>query len=144
MTEAACEIFVAMTLIHGRQHLIARHKVVALLFTVLSGATALGQTPALPAAKAALADAALENAIRQRFAKSKSAEDKFTVHVQGGVATIEGKTGVVQRKGSATRMAKTAGAKKVINRIQVSEAARDKASASLAQGRRRAQVKRSE
>lgn len=144
MTEAACEIFVAMALIHWRQQLIARHKVVALLFTVLTGVAALGQTPARPAAKAALTDAALENAIRQRFAKSKSAQDRFTVHVQGGVATIEGKTAVVQRKGSATRMAKSAGARKVINRIQLSEAAREKASATLAQGRRRAQVKRSE
>ena len=65
MTEAACEIFVAMTLIHWRQQLIARHKVVALLFTVLTGVAALGQTPARPAAKAVLTDAELENAIRR-------------------------------------------------------------------------------
>ena len=39
-------------------------------------------------------------------------------------------------------IAKTAGAAKVVNRIQVSQAARDRASANLEQGRRRAQVQR--
>jgi hypothetical protein len=41
-------------------------------------------------------------------------------------------------------MAKTAGAKQVMNKIEVSQTARQKASDNLAQGRRRAQVKRSE
>jgi len=62
--------------------------------------------------------------------------------VQGGVATIEGKTGVMQHKGSATRMAKAAGALAVNNRIQLSDAAKQKAAANLATGRRRAQIKR--
>lgn len=62
--------------------------------------------------------------------------------MQGGVATIEGKTGVVQHKGSATRMAKAAGALAVNNRIQVSDAAKEKAAANLETGRRRAQIKR--
>jgi hypothetical protein len=91
-----------------------------------------------------MSDASIENAIRQRFARSKAAADGFTVRVQGGVATIDGRTDVVQRKGAATRMAKSAGAKQVINRIQVSESARQKAGSNLATGRRRAQVKRSE
>ncbi|HXS97952.1 MAG TPA: BON domain-containing protein [Candidatus Limnocylindrales bacterium] len=94
------------------------------------------------ASKPRLSDAQLEAAIKAKFAKSKSAPEHFTVHVQGGVATIEGKTDVVQHKGSATRMAKTAGAIAVNNHIEVSEAARDKASESLEKGRRRAQVKR--
>ena len=100
--------------------------------------------PAPPAAKTQTSDADLEKAIRARFAQSKSGEDKFTVRVQGGVATIEGKTDVVQRKAAATRMAKTAGARQVVNKIEVSQAARQKSSENLAQGRRRAQVKRSE
>jgi len=106
--------------------------------------TAAGQKPA-PAkapAKPLLQDAKLEAAIRAKFAKSKINADKFTVHVQGGVATIEGKTDIVQHKGTATRLAKTAGAAAVINRVQISDAAREKAAANLEQGRRRAQVKR--
>ncbi|MGQ9634115.1 MAG: BON domain-containing protein [Bryobacteraceae bacterium] len=96
-------------------------------------------TPKVP-----VADAELEAAIRARFAKSKSGIDKFTVRVQGGVATIEGKTDVVQRKAAATRMAKAAGAKQVINKVEVSNAAKLKAAGNLTEGRRRAQVKRSE
>lgn len=96
------------------------------------------------ASKPAASDAEIEAAIRARFAKSKSGIDKFTVRVQGGVATIEGKTDVVQRKSAATRMAKAAGAKQVINKVEVSAAAKEKASKNLAEGRRRAQVKRSE
>lgn len=92
----------------------------------------------------ALSDAELEKAIRARFAKSKISTDKFEAHVQGGVATLEGRTDVVQHKGTATRLAKSAGAKQVVNRIQVSQAAKDKAAANLAKGRRRAQIKRSE
>src|ERR1700709_2415241 len=78
------------------------------------------------AAAPKLTDAQLEAAIRAKFAKSKIHEDKFTVRVQGGVAHIEGKTDVVQHKGVATRMSKTAGASMVDNRIQVSEAAKAK------------------
>ena len=64
--------------------------------------------------------------------------------MQGGVATLEGKTDVVQHKGSATRMAKAAGAIAVNNRIQVSDAAKQKSADNLEQGRRRAQIKRGE
>jgi hypothetical protein len=124
--------------------LIARHRLIALSVAILIGLAAGGQTPARQGSKPPLTDAGLENAIRQRFARSKCAEDKFTVRVQGGVATIEGKTSVVQRKAAATRMAKAAGARQVINKVEVSEAARQQASATLATGRRRAQVKRSE
>lgn len=89
-------------------------------------------------------DAEIERAIRARFAASKISANRFTVRVQGGVATIEGKTDIVQHKGTATRLAKSNGALKVVNLVEVSQAARDKASENLAKGRRRAQVKRSE
>ena len=89
-----------------------------------------------------MSDAQLEAAIRAKFAKSKINADKFTVRVQGGVATIDGKTDVMQHKGVATRMSKTAGAVAVNNRVQISEAARQKAAGNLEQGRRRVQVKR--
>ncbi len=102
-------------------------------------------TPSKAAGKRAtpaLTDAQLEAAIRAKLAKSKSGADKFQVHVQGGVATIEGKTDVIQHKGTATRMAKTAGAVAVNNHIQVSDAAKKKSAANLETGRRRAQIKR--
>jgi len=124
--------------------LIAIHRLAAFSVAILIGLAASGQTTARQGAKPPVTDASLENAIRQRFAQAKCAEDKFTVRVQAGVATVEGKTNVVQRKAAATRMAKAAGAKQVINKVEVSEAARQKASTSLATGRRRAQVKRSE
>ena len=89
-----------------------------------------------------LSDGQLEAAIRAKFAKSKINADKFTVRVQGGVATVDGKTDVLRHKGVATRMCKTAGAAAVNNRVQVSEAARRKAAGNLEQGRRRVQVTR--
>ena len=123
----------------------ARYKLLTLAAALLMTAAAQNQTPAkAPPGKAALSDAALEKSIAERFARSKCAEDKFTVRVQGGVATIEGKTEVVQRKGAATRMARSAGASKVVNKVQVGQSAREKASANLETGRRRAQVKRSD
>jgi len=97
-----------------------------------------------PKAQPRLTDAQLEAAIRAKFAASKINTNHFQVHVQGGVATLEGRTEIVQHKGTATRLAKNAGAVAVNNRIQVSEAARKKASENLKEGRRRAQVKRSE
>ncbi len=95
-----------------------------------------------PAAR--LTDAQLEALIRAKFGKSKIHEDKFTVRVQGGVAHIDGKTDVVQHKGAATRMAKTAGAIAVNNHVEISQAAKHKAAGNLETGRRRVQVKRSD
>lgn len=93
--------------------------------------------------QAKLSDRQIEAAIRAKLAKSpKLGPEKFEVHVQGGVATLEGKTDVVQHKGTATRMAKSAGALAVNNHIQISDAAKQKAAANLATGRRRVQVKR--
>jgi osmotically-inducible protein OsmY len=119
------------------------------------GAAQPATKPARPAAhksavstarghQASVPDAQLEKAIREKFAASKISSDHFQVHVQGGVATLEGQTGVLQHKGTATRLAKNLGAARVKNNIQVSEAAREKASRNLAKGRRRAQIKRSE
>jgi len=92
--------------------------------------------------KPAPSDVLLEAAIRAKFAKSKINADKFQVHVQGGVATIEGRTDVTQHKGVATRLAKTGGALAVNNHVQISDAAKEKAAANLEKGRRRAQIKR--
>src|SRR5262249_29674187 len=102
-------------------------------------ATPAPKASARPAVKP---DSQIEATIRAKFAKSKINADKFQVHVQGGVATIEGKTNVIQHKGTATRLAKTGGAIAVNNHIEISEAARQKAADNLEKGRRRAQVKR--
>ena len=86
----------------------------------------------------------MESTIKAKLAKSKIGADGFTVRVQGGVAYWDGTTNVIQHKGSATRMAKSAGAKRVVNNIKVSDAAKAQAAGNLDQGRRRAQVVRSE
>ncbi len=86
-------------------------------------------------APARLPDAQIQSNIRAKFAKSKINAEHFTVTVQNGVATIEGKTNVIQHKGVATRMAKTGGAIAVRNQIQISEEAKAKAAAKLAQYR---------
>jgi hypothetical protein len=97
-----------------------------------------------PAGTSSQQDKDIEAAIRAKLAKSKVGKDGFKVRVQGGIAYWEGSTEVVQHKGTATRMAKAAGAKAVVNNIKVSDAAKQKASDNLDQGRRRAQVKRSD
>ena len=120
--------------------------------TLFLAAVLAGQTPK-PAAAApkpplqgttAQQDKQIEQAIRAKLATSKIGKDGFTVRVQGGIAYWEGNTNVIQHKGAATRMAKTAGARTVINNIKTSDAAKEKAAANLDQGRRRAQVKRSD
>jgi osmotically-inducible protein OsmY len=89
-------------------------------------------------------DRELEKAIRERLARSKIGADGFQVQVQGGTATLSGRTDVIQHKGTATRLARSAGARRVVNRIEISEAARQKAASTLSKGRRRVQVKRTE
>lgn len=133
---------------------VARHfrDVTRIIISLLASAILMAAaTPTTPPVKAATrsaiagpvkSDAAIESTIKTKLAKSKIGKDGFKVHVQGGVAYWEGTTNVVQHKGAATRMAKTAGAKAVANNIQVSQAARDRAAANLETGRRRAQIKR--
>jgi hypothetical protein len=89
-------------------------------------------------------DAQIEAEIRRKFANSKISTNGFTVQVRGGTATIEGRTAVLQHKGTATRLARNAGARQVVNRIEVDRAAREKAAANLQKARKRAQIKRSE
>jgi len=116
-----------------------------LLFTLVLTAADTKPTPKKsppPQGTTANEDRDIERKIREKLEKVKIGKDGFKVRVQGGVAYWEGKTDVVQHKGAATRMAKTAGAKAVVNNIQVSDSAKQKASENLEQGRRRAQIKR--
>ena len=85
-------------------------------------------TPNLP-------DAALQQIIQEKFSRSKAGGGKFQVKVQSGVAYLSGKADIVQHKGSATRMARTAGAKKVVNNIVVSEAGKQRAVRAMEKGR---------
>jgi hypothetical protein len=76
-------------------------------------------------------DSQIEATIRTKLAKSKIGKDGFKFHVLRGVVTWEGTTNVIQHKGAATRMARTAGAAQVVNNIQISASAKAKAAANL-------------
>ncbi len=76
-------------------------------------------------------DSQIDATIRAKLAKSKIGRDGFRYKVQRGVVTWEGTTDVMQHKGSATRMARSAGAAQVVNNIQVSSAGKSKATANL-------------
>lgn len=69
-------------------------------------------------------DADIEATLRAKLAKSKIGKDGFKFHVSHGIVTWEGSTAVMQHKGSATRMAHSAGAAKVVNNIQVTGGAK--------------------
>lgn len=122
----------------------------AFAFVILTAALVCGAVPAKPQPKksasniSAKDDERIEQVIKAKLAKSKIGADHFTVRVQEGIATWQGRTSVIQHKGAATRMAKTAGAAAVVNNIQIDEAARRQARENLQSGPRRAQVKRSE
>jgi hypothetical protein len=66
-------------------------------------------------------DEEIEATIKAKLAKSKIGKDGLQVHVKNGIATWTGSTSVMQHKGAATRMAKTAGATQVVNNIKVSD-----------------------
>ena len=119
-------------------------------FWMVSGLANAANPPAQAAHKRAVGtaplatDAAISASIKERLARSKIGKNGFRYKVSGGIVTWEGKADVVQHKGSATRMAKAAGARAVVNNIQISDAARAKSAANLEKGRRRAQVVRGE
>jgi hypothetical protein len=113
--------------------------------SLLSGGTPARTPPKKAGGNITAADdRRIEETIKAKLAKSKIGADHFTVHVQGGIATWEGRTSVIQHKGAATRMAKSAGASAVVNKIQIDEAARRKARENLQSGPRHAELKRSE
>jgi CubicO group peptidase (beta-lactamase class C family) len=106
----------------------------ALALCLYIAPTALASSNARPAAvrtTATPSDAQIDATIRAKLAKSKIGKDGFRFKVARGIVTWEGTTNVVQHKGSATRMARAAGAVQVVNNIQVSAAAKAKAGANL-------------
>ena len=109
------------------------------LFSLL-GLTALPQTkPAVtPQTKQTTpvnrSDAEINAILKTKLARSKIGADGFKFSVQGGIVYIDGKTDIPQHKGAATRMARTSGAKAVVNRIVVGDAGKEKATAHLKKG----------
>ncbi len=103
----------------------------ALFLTQAPALRATTHTTSKTTASVPHSDAQIDAAIRTKLAKSKIGKDGFRFHVQHGVVTWEGTTNVIQHKGSATRMARTAGATQVINNIQISASAKAKAAANL-------------
>ncbi len=61
--------------------------------------------------------------------------------MKNGIATWQGSTQVMQHKGAATRMAKTAGAIQVVNNIKISDDAKQRAAGNLTGSPRRVEVK---
>jgi hypothetical protein len=105
------------------------------VLVILLATSAFAAAPKVASKPAPASDAVIEAAIRAKFAKSKISVENFRVSVKSGVAVIEGKTEIPQRKGVATRLAKTGGAREVVNKIEVSEAARKKMADRLQKGR---------
>lgn len=104
---------------------------VALCLSIAPSLAASNTRPAAIKTTSTPSDAQIDATIRTKLAKSKIGKDGFRFKVAHGVVTWEGTTDVVQHKGSATRMARAAGAVQVINNIQVSAAAKAKAGTNL-------------
>ena len=115
------------------------------LFAILSvaalSAVSFAGTLSKSHSQGKFSDAEIEATIKAKLAKSKIGKDKLQVHVKNGIATWTGTTTVMQHKGAATRMAKTAGAVQVINNIKVTDDAKESAVEKLTGKPRRAEVK---
>jgi|SRR5689334_19587648 len=116
-------------------------KAFAILSLMVWALGAWGGTLTKSHAAGKFSDAEIEATIKAKLAKSKIGKDGFQVHVKGGVATWTGTTNVMQHKGAATRMAKTAGATQVVNNIKVSDAEKARAAGNLTGEPKRVQVK---
>ncbi len=68
-------------------------------------------------------DATVENRLRARLARSSLRSEPVRVRVVQGVAILEGSVSTPQRKGAATRLARSSGASSVENRLQVGTSA---------------------
>jgi len=66
-------------------------------------------------------DAAIQARLKSKMERSKLRADGLKFKVQDGMVEWTGSVRTAQRKGAATRMAKTAGAKRVLNRIVVQQ-----------------------
>jgi len=117
-------------------------KTVLLVFALLvSSLAAATGTLTMSHSQGKFSDAEIEATIKAKLAKSKIGKEGFQVHVKDRVATWTGSTSVMQHKGAATRMAKTAGATRVVNNIKISEDSVAKATGNITGQPRRVEVK---
>src|SRR5579884_2481497 len=114
---------------------------VLLFASLFVTACVFAAAPVVPHQQGKFSDTEIEAKIKTKLAKSKIGKDGISVHVKNGIATWQGTTSVMQHKGAATRMAKTAGAVQVVNNIKVGDEARQKAAGNLVGEPRRVQVK---
>jgi hypothetical protein len=116
-------------------------RILAIISLVAWSVAAFGGTLTKSHSQGKYSDPEIEATIKAKLAKSKIGKDGFQIHVKNGIATWTGATSVMQHKGAATRMAKTAGAVQVVNNIKVTDEAKAKGSGNLTGQLRRVQVK---
>ncbi|MGI9035309.1 MAG: BON domain-containing protein [Pyrinomonadaceae bacterium] len=64
-------------------------------------------------------DAGIQTCINEKLGKSKMASEGFAATVSGGTATFTGSTKVAGHKGGVSGIAKSCGAKSVVNNITI-------------------------
>jgi hypothetical protein len=101
-------------------HYLGMKRVFAILLLLIWSLGAYAGTLTKSHSQGKFSDEEIEATIKAKLAKSKIGKDGLQVHVKNGIATWTGSTTVMQHKGAATRMAKTAGATQVVNNIKVS------------------------
>jgi hypothetical protein len=89
------------------------------LVLFIAALAALAQVPPQPTST----DAQIEAQLHDRLTKSVIGKDGFVAKVKAGIVYWEGTTTVAQHKGAATRMAKSSGARRVVNNIKVNKKA---------------------
>src|SRR5579864_1521692 len=116
-------------------------RVFAIISLLAWSVAAFAGTLTMSHSQGKFSDPEIEATIKAKLAKSKIGKDSFQVHVKDRVATWTGTTSVMQHKGAATRMAKTAGATRVMNNIKISEDSVAKTAGNITGQPRRVEVK---
>ena len=135
-----------LALIHVRiiapcRHYLGMQRALAILSLLTASLVADAGTLTKSHSQGKFSDEEIEATIKSKLVKSKIGKDGLQVHVKNGIATWTGNTSVMQHKGAATRMAKTAGATQVLNNIKVSAEGTGKATGNLQAEPRKVQVK---
>jgi len=125
-------------------HYLGMKKAFAILSLVAWSLVASAGTLTKSHSQGKFSDEEIEATIKAKLIKSKIGKDGLQVHVKNGIATWSGSTSVMQHKGAATRMAKTAGATQVVNNIKVSDEPASKATGNLKTEPRKVVVKTNE
>ena len=116
----AAERAFSLRIIARLRHYLSMKKALAILSLLAVSLIGNAGTLTKSHSQGKYSDEEIEATIKAKLAKSKIGKDGLQVHVKNGIATWTGSTSVMQHKGAATRMAKTAGATQVVNNIKVS------------------------